>query len=78
MTVNTIYFWSNPVKLIGEIERTLKLNGICVLTFGDKDFMQKLPVNGRPLALFWTGVSFLTITFEMTKAVIALHLPAHL
>ncbi|MEM7110237.1 MAG: class I SAM-dependent methyltransferase [Bacteroidota bacterium] len=47
-SVNTIYFWENPEQLIGEIERTLKPEGCCVLTFGNKEFMENLPfVRGR-------------------------------
>lgn len=52
MSVNTIYFWSDPLKLISEIERTLKPDGICVLTYGDKEFMQKLPVVGEMFKLY--------------------------
>jgi len=47
MSVNTIYFWSNPIKLIQEIERTLKPEGICVLTYGEKEFMKNLPFVGE-------------------------------
>lgn len=43
ISVNTLYFWSNPQKLIKEIERTLKPGGLCVLTFGNKKFMETLP-----------------------------------
>ncbi len=52
MSVNTIYFWSDPLKLISEIERTLKPDGICVLTYGDREFMQKLPVVGEMFKLY--------------------------
>jgi len=43
LSVNTIYFWTNPNKLIREIERVLKPGGCCILTFVDKDFAQKMP-----------------------------------
>lgn len=43
LSVNTLYFWSNPQKLIHEIGRTLKRDGLCVLTFGSKRFMETLP-----------------------------------
>src|SRR5690606_16036994 len=36
MSVNTIYFWSNPDALLREIERVLKIGGCCVLTFAEK------------------------------------------
>lgn len=42
-TVNTVYFWENPVEFLNEICRVLKDNGIFVLTFGQRDFMEKLP-----------------------------------
>ncbi|SMC51686.1 class I SAM-dependent methyltransferase [Moheibacter sediminis] len=42
-TVNTLYFWSNPIEFINEIYRTTKPNGIFCLTFAEKDFMEKLP-----------------------------------
>jgi len=52
MSVNTIYFWSDPVQLIKEIERTLKPGGICIITYGDKDFMSQLPVVGDKFKLY--------------------------
>ena len=52
LAVNTIYFWSNPGKLLNEIERLLRPGGICVLTYGDKEFMQKLPFVGQKFTLF--------------------------
>lgn len=42
-TVNTVYFWKNPVEYLNEIYRVLKDNGIFVLTFGQRDFMETLP-----------------------------------
>ncbi|SDG05771.1 class I SAM-dependent methyltransferase [Epilithonimonas hungarica] len=43
MTVNTIYFWENPVEFFNEIYRILKKDGSFVLTFAKKDFMKNLP-----------------------------------
>tara|TARA_B100000809_G_scaffold257223_1_gene298427 strand:+ start:7427 stop:8134 length:708 start_codon:yes stop_codon:yes gene_type:complete len=43
ITVNTIYFWENPLGLLNEIYRVLKPNGIFVLTFATSSFMKKLP-----------------------------------
>ncbi|MNK72756.1 hypothetical protein D3C87_922400 [compost metagenome] len=43
MTVNTIYFWQNPIEFLDEIYRVLKNNGSFVLTFAKKDFMKTLP-----------------------------------
>ncbi|TDQ27570.1 class I SAM-dependent methyltransferase [Tenacibaculum caenipelagi] len=54
MSVNTIYFWSNPQKLITEIERVLKPNGICILTYANKEFMKNLPFVGDKFQLFGT------------------------
>ena len=42
-TINTIYFWTKPQTFILEIHRVLKINGILILTFAQKDFMKKLP-----------------------------------
>ncbi|WP_261511422.1 class I SAM-dependent methyltransferase [Chryseobacterium paludis] len=42
-TVNTVYFWEEPVAFLNEIYRVLKSNGTFVLTFGQRDFMGKLP-----------------------------------
>lgn len=43
LTVNTIYFWENPVDFLNEIYRILKEHGSFVLTFAKKDFMKTLP-----------------------------------
>lgn len=66
MSVNTIYFWSNPQKLITEIERVLKPNGICILTYANKEFMKNLPFVGDKFQLFGTK--------EMETLVSASHL----
>lgn len=42
-TVNTLYFWQNPIEFLNEIYRITKSNGIFCLTFAEKDFMEKLP-----------------------------------
>ena len=43
MTVNTLYFWKKPTELLNEIYRVLKPGGKCLITFAQKDFMEKLP-----------------------------------
>jgi len=42
-TVNTIYFWTNPVFLLSELYRVLKTNGILNITYMHENFMQQLP-----------------------------------
>lgn len=42
-TVNTLYFWQNPVDFLNEIYRVLKKNGCAIVTFAHKEFMQTLP-----------------------------------
>ena len=42
-TVNTVYFWKEPVEYLNEIYRVLKDNGTFILTFGQRGFMEKLP-----------------------------------
>ena len=42
-TVNTLYFWGDPISYGAEIYRVLKPEGIFVLTIADKSFMEKLP-----------------------------------
>jgi ubiquinone/menaquinone biosynthesis C-methylase UbiE len=42
-TVNTVYFWKEPVAFLNEIYRVLRDNGTFVLTFGQREFMEKLP-----------------------------------
>lgn len=51
-SVNTIYFWSNPDELLNEIGRVLKPDGLCILTYADKTFMQNLPFVGDKFKLF--------------------------
>ncbi len=47
-TVNTLYFWENPVALLNEMHRVLKEKGRLYITFAHQDFMQELPfVNER-------------------------------
>lgn len=42
-TVNTIYFWKEPVFFLNEIYRVLKFNGKFALAFAKKEFMETLP-----------------------------------
>jgi ubiquinone/menaquinone biosynthesis C-methylase UbiE len=51
-TVNTVYFWENPVEYLNEIYRVLKNNGTFVLTFGQRDFMETLPFTQFDFTLY--------------------------
>jgi len=42
-TVNTIYFWQEPEKLLSEIYRVLQPKGILCITFAEESFMKQLP-----------------------------------
>ncbi|SEN06057.1 Methyltransferase domain-containing protein [Chryseobacterium taichungense] len=53
-TVNTVYFWQQPVEYLNEIYRVLKKTGIFVLTFGQRDFMEKLPFTQFDFTLYNT------------------------
>jgi ubiquinone/menaquinone biosynthesis C-methylase UbiE len=53
-TVNTIYFWQEPQKLLLEIYRVLKPNGNFCLTFAEEDFMKKLPFTQFEFELYST------------------------
>ena len=51
-TVNTVYFWENPLEYLSEIKRVLSNNGLFVLCFADKQFMQKLPFTSYGFKLY--------------------------
>ncbi|MEE9363835.1 MAG: class I SAM-dependent methyltransferase [Cellulophaga sp.] len=54
VTVNTIYFWENPVAFLQELYRVLKPNGICVLTYAKSTCMEKLPfVNNNEIFILY-------------------------
>lgn len=53
-TVNTIYFWQDPQKLLSEIYRVLKPNGNFCLTFAEESFMKKLPFTQYGFELYST------------------------
>ncbi|AZA80034.1 class I SAM-dependent methyltransferase [Chryseobacterium sp. G0186] len=52
VTVNTVYFWEDPVDFLNEIYRVLKDSGTFVLTFGQRDFMEKLPFTAYDFTLY--------------------------
>lgn len=51
-TVNTIYFWKNPVSFLEEIKRVLRPGGLFVLCFADRNFMQNLPFTSFGFTLY--------------------------
>jgi ubiquinone/menaquinone biosynthesis C-methylase UbiE len=53
-TVNTIYFWQNPEKLLSEIYRILKPKGIFCITFAEESFMKQLPFTKYEFQLYST------------------------
>jgi ubiquinone/menaquinone biosynthesis C-methylase UbiE len=53
-TVNTIYFWQDPVKLLLEIYRVLLQNGIFCVTFAEESFMKQLPFTKFEFELYST------------------------
>jgi len=54
-TVNTLYFWQQPIKMLNEIYRILKIDGVFALTFAQKEFMKTIPFVMEKFNLFDTG-----------------------
>ena len=52
LTVNTLYFWEKPQKLLHEIARVLKKNGTLIITFANKEFMETLPFVRKKFKLY--------------------------
>ncbi len=42
-TVNTIYFWPNPIGPLTELQRVLRGGGRLVLCFNPRETLQKVP-----------------------------------
>jgi ubiquinone/menaquinone biosynthesis C-methylase UbiE len=53
-TVNTIYFWQDPEKLLSEIYRILQPKGVFCLTFAEESFMKQLPFTQFEFELYST------------------------
>ena len=51
-TVNTVYFWKNPLEYLKEIKNILKGNGLFVIVFADRTFMEKLPFTKYGFTLY--------------------------
>ncbi|MGI9526772.1 MAG: class I SAM-dependent methyltransferase [Weeksellaceae bacterium] len=52
ISVNTLYFWSDPQKMLSEIAQTLKPKGLAVITFMLKSFMENLSFVGEEFNLY--------------------------
>lgn len=61
-TVNTLYFWANPLDLLASLYRVLKPGGRLSITFAQKSFMETLP---------FTRFGFELYDTEKAKALIA-------
>lgn len=51
-TVNTIYFWKDPVRLLQELHRVLKPCARLSITYADRQFMETLPFTTRLFTLY--------------------------
>ncbi|QDH78461.1 class I SAM-dependent methyltransferase [Echinicola soli] len=51
-TVNTIYFWKDPLRTAEELERLLADEGSLVIAFAQKRFMEKLPFAQHGFTLY--------------------------
>lgn len=53
-TVNTIYFWPDPLALLAELHRVLKADGKLCITFAQESFMKTLPFTAYGFELYST------------------------
>lgn len=51
-SVNTIYFWKDPARMLREIARVLRTGGICCLSFASRAFMESLPFTDERFTLY--------------------------
>lgn len=51
-TVNTIYFWADPLGFAKEILRVLQPNGKCCIALATRAFMEKLPFTDERFKLY--------------------------
>ncbi|HET8809490.1 MAG TPA: class I SAM-dependent methyltransferase [Flavobacteriaceae bacterium] len=52
ITVNTLYFWEEPLEFLKEVYRVLKKGGYFGIAFGQKKFMEKLPFSKYGFQLY--------------------------
>lgn len=55
LTVNTLYFWKDPLELLAELSRVLKPNALFALTFAHRSFMETLPFTPFGFTLYNPG-----------------------
>lgn len=55
VTVNTLYFWKEPVAFLKEMTHVLKPNGKCAIAFAQKEFMERLPFVQDKFTLYTTS-----------------------
>jgi SAM-dependent methyltransferase len=53
-TVNTLYFWNEPEKMLQDIYRILKPEGVFSIGFAQKSFMEQLPFTKFGFTLYDT------------------------
>lgn len=51
-TVNTLYFWPDPLHMFQELHRILRVDGLLAVTFALKSFMQTLPFTNYGFRLY--------------------------
>lgn len=51
-TVNTLYFWKNPLEMLAELSRVLKPKTLFSLTFAHRSFMEMLPFTAFGFTLY--------------------------
>ena len=52
LTVNTIYFWKEPIKFLNQVCRVMKPGGQFTVVFGHKAFMKNLPFTKYGFTLY--------------------------
>ena len=51
-TVNTIYFWDQPLMFLKEMHRVLKQHGRLCITYGTKEYLEKMPFSQYEFQLY--------------------------
>jgi SAM-dependent methyltransferase len=52
LTVNTIYFWPEPVRALAEIRRVLRPKGLLLVSVGNPEQMERDPVHSHGFRLY--------------------------